>query len=378
MLNIKDIEELFKNELYDKAIIEIKKELRLDSFNAELFYYLFLAENGDYLNINLDDINNEIDLNKAISLANIRLKASFESEYNFYQAVDSTYRKLFIHATRDRMKEFIDLCRSINLSDRINLVNDKSDEREFISNLDYIVTSRVNHEVVDMNLIALNLFYLNTRRNEVLKIYDVLKLRAIDMNTPLSKSNFINDYNDLEKSIILLTGQKEELLKDEYIKESEPIIDSNEPIIDNNIGDIKIDPNDDIRSYKDDAYISSGIKNNRYNANNKQKKSSGYDGCGRVGKVLSLISGIFSIIWSLISLVCILSGLRSFPYVPLMSILVTLSIVGLVLGKIARNSNNATNNGSIAAVGWGIAGIMIFVFGMFIYLVLIRVVGYYY
>ena len=73
-----EIEEYFQKELYEEAAKKLRNALQEDSSNAEWFYYLYLAENKDYANVDFDNVHNEMDLNRAMELSNKRLRMFFE------------------------------------------------------------------------------------------------------------------------------------------------------------------------------------------------------------------------------------------------------------------------------------------------------------
>ncbi len=203
----KDIELLFKSESYNEAMELLRKELQDDSENAEWFYYLFLAENGDYANINLNDIECEFNFNRALDLANTRLRDSFNAEYNFYKAVDPTLRKYFSYASRDNIDKFEFLLNSHGYY-ATALIHDGSNTKDFFSNLDYLVTSRVKPEIIDLNLLAINILYLATNNNKVLDSYNVLKERAEEIGTTLSKTKLADSLYELKEYMQALKNNK--------------------------------------------------------------------------------------------------------------------------------------------------------------------------
>ena len=191
----KDIELLFQSESYDETMRLLRKELQEDSENAEWYYYLFLAENGDYANINFEDVVCEFDFNRALDLANARLRELFLAEYNFYKAVNPNLRKYFAYASRGNIDKFEELLDTYG-NKATKLIHDSSNIEDFLSNLDYLVTFRVKHEIVDLNILALNLLYLATRNDRVYEIYKLLKARAKEIGTVLANiplSNYLSE-----------------------------------------------------------------------------------------------------------------------------------------------------------------------------------------
>ena len=210
----KDIELLFKNESYTEAMELLRKALEDDSDNAEWVYYLFLAENGDYSNIDLSDIKCEFDFNRALRLANARLRESFQAEYNFYKAVDPALRKYFSYASRGNIEKFEQLLNSYGYK-KTELIYDSSSTKDFYSNLDYLVTSRVKKEIVDLNLLALNLLYLATQDKKVLDTYNVLMERAEEIGTTLAGAKIASSLTLIKAYMDNIKKNKKVSIEDE-------------------------------------------------------------------------------------------------------------------------------------------------------------------
>lgn len=220
-----DILSLFKSEDYEKAVIEIKKGLKEKPDDGELTYYLFLAENRDYANISINDIVGESMFNRAMDLSNRRLKNEFEAEYNFYRDLNEYFRRIFCYANRGNINKFII---SLKASNPPYIL--PSDIDEFISNLDYVVTSGIAPKIVDMNLISLNMLYIENQSEEVLEVLKQLIEKAKMINSDLSPYEIIKTKNKLiDKAIIIRDGKKVEIPKEEPEKENnEETNDNNE------------------------------------------------------------------------------------------------------------------------------------------------------
>ena len=219
----KDIELLFKSESYNEAMELLRKELQDDNENAEWFYFLFLAENKDYANINFNDTICEFDFNRALDLANTRLRDSFNAEYNFYKAVDPTLRKYFAYASRDNIDKFEFLLNSHGYY-ATALIHDESSAKDFFSNLDYLVTSRVKPEIIDLNLLAINILYLATNNNKVLESFNVLQERAEEIGTVLANVRLANNISEIKVGINVIKENKGSYIeKKERIKKLEDL-----------------------------------------------------------------------------------------------------------------------------------------------------------
>ena len=79
------------------------------------------------------------------------------------------------------------------------LIHDSSSKKDFYSNLDYLVTSRVKHEIVDLNILSLNLLYLSIQNKKVLEIYNVLKERAEEIGTTLANAPLANNLLEIKE-----------------------------------------------------------------------------------------------------------------------------------------------------------------------------------
>ncbi len=158
-----DIEALFKTEEYGKAIVAIKNELKKEPDDGEFIYLLFLAENGDYSNIDLNNIVNEVNFNRALDYSNRRLRNEFEAEYNFYRDSDPLFRKLFCYASRENKKKFLEL---FNKIDGATLPKEIDD---YIDNLDYVIASKTSNISYELNIMALNLLYIFTKEEKLIK-----------------------------------------------------------------------------------------------------------------------------------------------------------------------------------------------------------------
>ena len=224
-----EIDSLFQNESYDLATIKLRNALREDSSNAEWFYYLYLAENRDYANIDFDNVHNEMDLNHAIDLSNKRLRDFFDSEYNFYKAVDPYLRKFFTFASRENYKSFSSCLDSYSFKPT-KLIHNYTDKNDFFSNLDYLVTIRIKPEIVYLNLLALNILYIVTKEEDVLSVWNTLKEKAKDANMESSDLKLFHTKEEIKESLHSYLNKKDnnkvviEERKPDPKKEETPIL----------------------------------------------------------------------------------------------------------------------------------------------------------
>ena len=192
-----EIEEYFQKELYEEAAKKLRNALQEDSSNAEWFYYLYLAENKDYANVDFDNVHNEMDLNRAMELSNKRLRMFFESEYSFYRALDPNLRKFFTYASRGNFTKFSECLDAYDFKPT-KLICNSSNENDFYSNLDYLVTIRIKPEIVYLNILALNILYIVTKEKGVLDILNTLNEKAIEANMIESSLDVFQSKIDLQ------------------------------------------------------------------------------------------------------------------------------------------------------------------------------------
>ena len=216
-----EIEEYFQKELYEEAAKKLRNALQEDSSNAEWFYYLYLAENRDYANIDFDNVHNEMDLNRAIDLSNKRLRDFFDSEYSFYKAVDPYLRKFFTYASRENYKSFSSCLDSYSFKPT-KLIHNYTDKNDFFSNLDYLVTIRIKPEIVYLNLLALNILYIVTKEEDVLSVWNTLKEKAKDANMESSELKLFHTKEEIKESLHSHLNKKDNNKNKVVIEERKP------------------------------------------------------------------------------------------------------------------------------------------------------------
>ncbi len=200
--------DLFKSGKYSDAKKEIRKLLKTDLDNSELDYYLFLAENSDYANMDLNNIASEATFNKALENANRRFKNEYEAEYKFFRDCDDNFRKLFCYAIRgdrDSIYGLIDNVKSATLPNNID---------EYFSNLDYLLNSRKDRESFELVMMIVNFLYLLTNDKRLVRIYEDGKKTAVMFNPSYMTFNLAENYENLKSNF---EYSMEEM--DEYIKE---------------------------------------------------------------------------------------------------------------------------------------------------------------
>ncbi len=88
---------LLKKEEYDKLIEELNDLLDKDSTNPMYYYYRFLAYNKDYSHIDYNNLVDEMDLNRAISLER---DYSYDTEFQLFKLLNKKLRNIFLLANR--------------------------------------------------------------------------------------------------------------------------------------------------------------------------------------------------------------------------------------------------------------------------------------
>ena len=205
MLAIFEIEESLKNEEYEEALIKTRRALMEDSSNPILFYYLFICANNDYLNIDFNNVSDEINFNRALELSTKRQREVYEAEYRLFKTINPKFRNYFAYAIRDRVNEFYSYIEDYGIPKDVSLYDDNDD---FFNDLEVYTTGRLMISQVDMNLLAINLLYLSTKRNELLSVYNSLKEIAINIRSNLSGCPFCKNLDELKEEAKILIGKE--------------------------------------------------------------------------------------------------------------------------------------------------------------------------
>ncbi len=199
-----DILKFFKTEEYDKAVLEIKKVLKENSDNGELFYYLFLAENKDYSNMNINNILSEVNFNKALELSNGKFKSLMETEYRFYKKSDVNLRKLLCDAKREKTNEVLELIKSVN-DIKIPTKND-----EFLDDLEFIVGESDSLEFLKLNLYVLNLIYALSKEQKLKPVINDILDKIVFFDKRYSNYKIVDNKKDLLLYIDKINNDKNE------------------------------------------------------------------------------------------------------------------------------------------------------------------------
>ena len=198
---IKQIKEYFYNKNYTKAVEIIKKGLQEDSENSELWYHLFLAENGDYFTTDFENgYTNELSFNKALEIASRRKRAGYLSEYNFYKTISKCngLNILFRYAQYGNIDEFGKRYNSIINNMKIDIP--KEDLYNFYDNLDYIVNTMQGGIQMDLSRLLVNYLYIQMQNKDILEILTDLIENSKKANTPL-----INIFSEITENVYDIT-----------------------------------------------------------------------------------------------------------------------------------------------------------------------------
>ena len=195
--------DLLKQELYSDAINECKKLLESDPNNASYWYYLFLAENKNYIYTDFDNISNELAFNKALDLSNRREKAAYLTEYNLYKdlSILDNFGILFRYAQLENIDKIIDLFNNSN-DNPLDLPYD--DLEKFYSNLDYLAIVNEGKLAIDLNLIVLNLLYVRTKDDNVLDILNQLITSSNKYETYFKGYSILDSHFELKLKLLEL------------------------------------------------------------------------------------------------------------------------------------------------------------------------------
>ena len=105
----KDIENLLINKKYSEAIDKCKKLLQANPNDPELWYYLFLSENDNYIGIN-GKFKDEMSFNKACELFDDKRKEEITKEYYLYKILSQSkyLPELFRYSQLKRFDKLFD------------------------------------------------------------------------------------------------------------------------------------------------------------------------------------------------------------------------------------------------------------------------------
>ena len=342
MISIGKIKELFKTGDYSTAIVVIKKALGEQPMNSQLHYYLFLAENQDFINMDFDNILHYEHYQLAYNLADDKLKLEYKRVICFFKALSKGFRKLFGYAYRERSNLFVYALKNFNLEEEY-LRLDELEEDEFNEYLKKVIELRNTKEDILMNLLSINLLYLSTKNEKLKTIHKELLDKALDFGFSYEGFEFFNDEALIKE--YASTNLKESLKKDNPNKTYK--VPSPTFLCPCGSGMLYMDCHGRIGCNGTDDVVMA------YNKKLEERDKK-FDRFARTGLFLSLGGIITSIL---------VFG-------------VAFNIPGIVFGSLGTNSRNAKKNGSIAAIIIGIFGIvlnfiMIFVWYHILYNILV-------
>lgn len=196
-----NIKRFFFLQRYNDAQLAIQKELEKNANDPQLLYALFLTYNGNYINIDFNDIQEINIYYSALDFANKRQKERFESEFYLYKAlsVSPNLRKIFRFIEMDNYDAVLSL---FELMDDERLIFDNCiDINEFYNSLDFIVSSNIKAVNVDLYLILVNLLYIKTRDDECLALIENLSRNAVELNSVLKNYSISNTIIELSKKL---------------------------------------------------------------------------------------------------------------------------------------------------------------------------------
>lgn len=185
----------------------LRKMIEEEPTNSDWFYLLFLNENGDYTNMNFDDIKGELDFNRALALASRLKRNYYEAEYNLYKNLNKELIPYFFYAQRGdftNFKEALSNCKKslISLSNRKASINDTLD------NLEYLISIIRDNQILVLTFLALNTIYLLTKNKDILhywfKLQDSVYRTNIEISTDLKLSieEIIGEYASLKIQLV--------------------------------------------------------------------------------------------------------------------------------------------------------------------------------
>jgi len=204
-----DLRQLFFDEKYKEAEKAIRLRLDEKPDDPELLYSLFLANNGNYIDIDFDNVGYKKTFKKAVSLANKREKEKYESEYNLYKSFSTMpyMRKMFRYAELDNYEAIKLIMESVD--DSPIVLDADINRTEFYSNLDYSVSSEIRAVSVDLNLVLVNLLYIKTNHEECIKIIENLSEMAAEFNSSLAPYVITTSIDELKSKLDSINKKEE-------------------------------------------------------------------------------------------------------------------------------------------------------------------------
>ncbi len=207
----KEILDLFYKGEYDKVIVLVKKEIR-NSDDADLMYYYFLAENGDYSNMNMSNIRSEVNFNLAIELGNEYQKYSYQAEFNFFRTVGNIIGKYFCYAIRDDFDGFGRAYKEYGIPKL--LFDDESIER-IIVGLNYFIKKDMKNRSYDLLMLSIVILSLATNNSKISKTTLELQKVLNDKGTILSSYSLVIDEAYVNKLVRLYDNYEKNLVFDQ-------------------------------------------------------------------------------------------------------------------------------------------------------------------
>ena len=141
---------------YKEVVLEAKKILDAEPNNTEAWYTLFVAENKNYLGLDSNNVKSIYAYENSVSLANRRLSEEYISEFSFYKAlsIDSELLSLIRYAQLGSYKTFLKCLEEVDDSKIV------IDDKEFLSNLDYVVFNLMDSMAIDLMILAINVLFI--------------------------------------------------------------------------------------------------------------------------------------------------------------------------------------------------------------------------
>lgn len=184
-----EINELLVKEDYNELISRLNTSLYYDTENGGYYFYRFLAYNEDYFHMDINNLSDEIDLNRAIEL-----DKRYEYEFFYLKRLDINFRNPLIYALR------LDKTRLVKIIEKRNL---NKVPKDFCISLEKYLS------VLDIEQLKLTLLVMKWISHSLSKVSESDKNNREEIDSLFEKyKHKINNYNlRLDCSI------KEDILK---------------------------------------------------------------------------------------------------------------------------------------------------------------------
>ena len=196
MVYLKEMNDLLSKGDYQALVLEAKKNLVIEPSNPYLYYYLFLAKNKDYMNMDFISPLEMNSYNQALSFASDSFKGEMYNEFNFFKELSKEFREIFCYAIRNRIDLFTNKVLTFNTNEL-----DTLDISKIAFHLDNLLSLKRSNDVSKMLLYSINLLYIITESNTFIDMYGLYKRKCLNSGFEFGDIRFFYTYLELKDYI---------------------------------------------------------------------------------------------------------------------------------------------------------------------------------